>query len=287
MAERCREATERGKQLWPIAEHIEYRLALEAPGAYAGPVVTPQSGRFSLGPLTEVVASTHTFDEVAPHLGSAQVLATVAQERVIRGDDLRQDPRAHPEVFELPLVLQEWEPRYPSVRYKAHDLEAESPEAKTDFTPVAVTSAERLDEPSVERALLELAGSWVNTSEGSAVAAVVESDAAVAVAAVGLEEVALCPLTLSEALMWMAWAAASGGAHGRRRGAAYGRFAVWSAAAAMVELEWPCHPDELAHELSTLEWHAFACPIASGWHLDMVVHDRELGWSAAVTAHDA
>lgn len=27
LAWRCREAVERGKQLWPIAEHVEYRLA--------------------------------------------------------------------------------------------------------------------------------------------------------------------------------------------------------------------------------------------------------------------
>src|SRR5256885_15883628 len=41
LARRCREAYERGKQLWPIAEHIDYRLALEAPPAYAASVLTP------------------------------------------------------------------------------------------------------------------------------------------------------------------------------------------------------------------------------------------------------
>lgn len=287
MAERCHQATERGKQLWPIAEHIEYRLALEAPPEYAGPVVTPQSGRFSLGPLTEVIASTHTFDEVAPHLGSAQVLATVAQERVIRGEDLRGDARAHAEVFELPLVLQGWEPRYPVVRYRAHDLEAESPEAKTDFEPAMAGQHERLDEPSVERALLELAASWVNTSEGSADAAVVAGDAPAAVAELDVINVRLCALTMQEAFAWMAWAAGSGGAHGRRRGAAYGRFAAWSAAAAILEQDWPCDPDELAREAAGLDWYAFACPINSGWHLDLAVHDPAHGWAAAVTAHDA
>ena len=35
LARRCREAYERGKQLWPIAEHIDYRLALEASPRYA------------------------------------------------------------------------------------------------------------------------------------------------------------------------------------------------------------------------------------------------------------
>ncbi|HIE21824.1 MAG TPA: hypothetical protein EYP73_04425 [Acidimicrobiia bacterium] len=37
---RCREAVGRGKQLWGVEEHIRYRLALEAPAAWAGPVVS-------------------------------------------------------------------------------------------------------------------------------------------------------------------------------------------------------------------------------------------------------
>src|SRR5712691_3732216 len=78
LAQRCREAYERGKQLWPIAEHIDYRLALEAPAPYAARVLTPTAGRFALGPLTEVAASTHTFDELAGHLPSPQVAGVVA-----------------------------------------------------------------------------------------------------------------------------------------------------------------------------------------------------------------
>ena len=35
LRDRCRRAVERGKQLWPAANHVEYRLALEAPGEYA------------------------------------------------------------------------------------------------------------------------------------------------------------------------------------------------------------------------------------------------------------
>src|SRR3989304_1665551 len=35
--DRCRHALERGLQLWPAAEDAEYRLALEAPPAVAGP----------------------------------------------------------------------------------------------------------------------------------------------------------------------------------------------------------------------------------------------------------
>ncbi len=43
LADMCEEALERGKQLWPIADHIDYRLALEAPGDYAGSVLGSRS----------------------------------------------------------------------------------------------------------------------------------------------------------------------------------------------------------------------------------------------------
>ena len=63
LRDRCRRALERGKQLWPAASHAEYRLALEAPGQWAGAVLVPGAGAFALGPLPEVAASTHTWAE--------------------------------------------------------------------------------------------------------------------------------------------------------------------------------------------------------------------------------
>ena len=99
LAEACEEALERGKQLWPIAEHIDYRLALEAPGDYAAQVISPDVGRFAHGPLTEVAASTHTWEELAPHLDEPHIAAYVAQERVLRGEVLTGDDRAHPEIL--------------------------------------------------------------------------------------------------------------------------------------------------------------------------------------------
>ena len=70
--------------------------------------------------LTEVAAATHTWAELAPHLDSAAIAGTVAQERVLRGEDLRGDPRAAPDVLELPLVLAPWEPEYPLAVYRQH-----------------------------------------------------------------------------------------------------------------------------------------------------------------------
>src|SRR6202030_1090806 len=155
LARRCREAYERGKQLWPIAEHIDYRLALEASAPYAASVLTPSAGRFAFGPLTEVAASTHTFDELEPYLPSPQVAGVVAAERVLRGEVLTGRPEAHPEVLELPMRLEAWEPPYTLATYKSHEIEAPSPEVSqvtTEGSPGR--AAELIDDDELHRALL-------------------------------------------------------------------------------------------------------------------------------------
>jgi ABC-type cobalamin transport system ATPase subunit len=53
LARRCNDAVEYGRQLWPVAMHVDYRLALEAPPAYAGGVLRPGAARFALGPLLD------------------------------------------------------------------------------------------------------------------------------------------------------------------------------------------------------------------------------------------
>jgi len=59
LRDRCRRALERGRQLWPAASLADYRLSLDAPGRWAASVLVPDAGRFALGPLSEVAASTH------------------------------------------------------------------------------------------------------------------------------------------------------------------------------------------------------------------------------------
>ena len=83
LRDRCRQAHERGQQLWPVSNHVEYRLALEAPGRWAAGVLRPGAGRFALGPLSEVAASTHRWDELAPHLPVTPEASFVAHERVV------------------------------------------------------------------------------------------------------------------------------------------------------------------------------------------------------------
>src|SRR5207253_4563968 len=91
LRDRCRRALERGKQLWPAASLAEYRLALDAPGPWAAAVLVPGAGRFALGPLSEVTASTHTWAELAPHVPPGPLAAVPANERVVRGGGLRAD----------------------------------------------------------------------------------------------------------------------------------------------------------------------------------------------------
>ena len=102
LRQRLEEAVERGRPLWPVTTYVEYRMALDGPAPEAASVLRPGAARFALGPLTEVAATTHTFAELAPHLAVPAVAGAVAQERVLRGEDLREVPGAHGEVLELP-----------------------------------------------------------------------------------------------------------------------------------------------------------------------------------------
>src|SRR5205085_1702808 len=81
------------------------------------------------------------------------------------------------------------------------------------------------------RALLDLVAAWTAESNGRAEVAAVHGDATAAIAALGPPRARMAPLPPADALAHMAWAAASGGAHGRRRGMASGRFATWWAVA--------------------------------------------------------
>src|SRR4029079_9502313 len=58
-------AFELGRQMWPAASHAEDRLALEAPAEWAAQVVVEGAAHLGLGPLTEVVATTHDWTSLA------------------------------------------------------------------------------------------------------------------------------------------------------------------------------------------------------------------------------
>ena len=91
-------------------------------------------------------------------------------------------------------------------------------------------------------------------------------------------------------MRWLAWAGASGGAHGRRRGAAAGRFGAWWTLAALGDLtdEWPVDPDALGALAAELRWYRWdAHEPAMGWQLQLAVEDPEESVAWAILARDA
>jgi hypothetical protein len=289
IADQCDEAVERGKQVWPIAAHIEYRIALEAPGELAASVLDSDLGRFMLGPLSEVAASTHTWNELAPHLETPHIAAYVAQERVLRGEDLTGDPRAHLGVLELPLRLEAWEPTYALATYRSNLVEVAEPwDTKAPLRTVEPDPAEVLDEPEITTALLDLVAPWTNESNGAARAVVVEGEAAQAAAALTLGPLRIGPLLPAEALQRLAWAGASGGAHGNRRGAALGRSLAWHLASLLADTPWPPDPSGLGVRIGKdLRWYRWeeGAP-EKGWVLRIAVEDPSNGWAACLAAAD-
>jgi hypothetical protein len=293
LRDRCRRAFhETGRQLWPAASHAEYRLALQAPGPAAAAVLVEGAGRFALGPLPEVAASTHAWADMAGALAPGPWAAQVVAERVLRGEDLRDDERAVAAGGDLPLVCAPWEPAYLLATYKPFEVELPGP-PPLDLVPVVLAGGgEHVTDPEVEDALRAVVEPWVVASNGSAALCSVRGRAEDAVAALGHHEVSWLDVPLTDALCRLGWAGASGGAHGRRRGAAAGRFSSWWALAALTGLaapddEWPPSGDELGEAAASLRWAVWAPPGPRlGWSLHLAVEDPEEGLAWAIAATD-
>jgi hypothetical protein len=282
LKQRCREAVGRGKQLWGVEEHIRYRLALEAPGRWAGAALNEGVARFSLGPLPEVAASTKTWGELAAHLDTGPWRSVTAAERIVRGDDGTDS------IPDLPAHLEDWEPDYPVATYKADKVQTPSPASPEVADAQLPDQSLTIDDPHSEGALFDLVQPWVNESNGRYEVATVEGDAAAAIRALGLTRARIGEMTPELAIQWMAWAGASGGAHGRRRGAAAGRYGVWWAIATMCDLEWPADPKAMARAVNRLRFYWFddGSP-GTGWELRMAMEDPESGLAWAISAVDA
>jgi hypothetical protein len=289
LRDRCEQAIARGRQLWPVAAHAEYRLALEAPGRFAAAVLVEGAGRFAPGPLPEVAASTHEWAELAPHVTRGPSAVLAAHERVVRGDDLTGEPPPGPPVLDLPLRLAPWEPEYCLAHYRSDGADFPGPR------PPALGPLEVLPPPApaahdaATTALVDAVRAWTEGSEGRVEAVAVDGDARVAVAALGRDRVRMAQLDPSDAVQTLAWAGASGGAHGRRPGAAAGRFAAWWAAAALTGLveRWPVDADELRDALAGLRWYAWDVGgPATGWALRLAVEDPRSAKAWAVAAVD-
>ncbi len=295
LAEWCRAAAERGRQLWPAADHAHHRVALGAPGEQAVRALAASPGRFGLGPLTEVVASNHAWIELAPalrrELGTGPVALTVAHERVVRGEDLRGERFVLGAGPELPLALEPWEPAYPIVTYRAFDVEGGEPPVVAPGAPVTLGPAptSRAD-TAVGRAWRDAFDHWARASAGRVRSVEVEGGPLEALAALtGVSAPRLAPIDAATGLGLIAAGAASGGTHGRRRGAAAGRDDTWYVAARLAGLDWPVDPAALGDAVAELDWFVWHDDAAAvgGWAIRLVVHDPHDALAWALEAIDA
>lgn len=290
LRERCAQAHETGRQLWPAASHAAYRLALEGPAPLAAATLDAAGAPFTLGPLPEVAAQAHTWTELAPHAPNGAPAVLAAHERVLRGDDLSGFELPGPSVLEVSLQLEEWEPEYALAEYHSDRADFPMP-AIPPLQPAKLPAAHddvKRDEAS--GALVELVRAWTAGSDGRADAVSVAGDALDAIATLGPRSARVAPIDPAQGLALMAWAGASGGAHGRRAGAAAGRFGAWWALGAMTGLldDWPPHPDDLGAALASLEFVAWdSDEPETGWRLHLAVTSTTRSRSWAVTASDA
>lgn len=289
LRDRCHEAVERGKQLWGVAHHVDYRLALEGPGEMAAAVAGSRASRFTLGPLTEVAASTKQWADLEPWLDEGPVRAMVAFERVMRGEDL-SDASFDRRVMEMPDRLAPWERGYSLATYRPDRVECDPPLPER-LEPVDLPApGETLDDPETVEALLDLVKTWTEHSNGAAEAYAVEGNAMAAIARLGLRQARVAEVDASQAMAIMAWTAADGGAHGRRAGAATGRAAAWWAAAAMTDhLDmWPPDPAEFGEAVQRLRWWWWTDPFPpTGWACRIAVEDGDEGIAWVLNASDA
>jgi hypothetical protein len=298
---RSRAVGKGGRLLATAASSAEYRLALGAPVEWAARVIDEDSGRLAIGPLSEVVAQHHTFADLWPHLPGGPRAGVVAHERVLRGEII--DPAVidmMANVLELPFELQPWEPDYLLAEYGDHDVTAPSPDAipPRSFTSVRLpSSVEPLDRDDlfpVREAVRRLLETWTAGPKSRATVVGVDGGPGDALRALGVASARVAPISPAGALAWLAWAGASGGATGRRRGAAAGRFGAWWTAAAIVGLDHGGDDtladlaDDLAEMLAAWQWWWFDTGEPDlGWSLQLVAHHPEDDVAFALSARDA
>lgn len=281
---RCVEAESRGRQLFGVVQFVDYRQALEAPPELAAEVLADGAGRFALGPLWEVAASTHTWADLAPHLDSPRMRALVGAERVLRGETVADE--LDEDVLGTPFALMPWEPAYLLAEYKSDRADFPGPDPLA-LSTLAFEPADPADDPESEDALFGLVRTWVEESNGVAHVATVAGSALGAMATISAGAVRGAEVTFTDALTTMSWAGANGGAYGSRRGGAVGRSVAWSVVATLADLEWPAEAAEVEAAGARLSWWLWE-PEGSveGWHLGLAAEDASEGLAWVIEARD-
>lgn len=293
-----RSAIETGRQVWPATTLAEYRLALLAPAEWASRVLREDASRFGIGPLTEVIAQNHTWSELSDHLEDGPQREFVAHERSMRGEEITETGTGI-WVLDIPLARQPWEPEYSFPVYGDANVTHPNPTDGWRHTwyPLTVSSADPalvLVDQATDDAVRRLVDPWTAFSSGRARAIVVEGSESDALAHIASGDVEIAHLERDQLLQWLVWCGASGGAHGRRRGMASGRFATWWLVGALGGFteDWD---DLLGHEelgdavsetLDSFTWSRWRTLQRHGYDLSVVAHDAEEGISIVLHAHD-
>ena len=274
-----------GKQLGGVAQYVEYRTALDAPAPLAASVVEEGAGRNTLGPLWEVMASTHDWADLEPWLEPGRVRMMVAHERALRGDQM-DDKEIDGSPLVTPLHRLDWEPIYPPAVYRPDGADFPNPDLPAFDSIAPVETSGTIEDIESEDALYDLVRPWVDQSNGAAGVVAVEGSAEAAIATLGAYSsgngsVNGVEVGLATALAHMGWAGASGGAYGTRRGNPVGRSYAWYAAATLLDVD----PHELADHREDGRWLLWTDPgSGSGWNLGVAVEHDGMAW--ALYAHD-
>lgn len=285
----CTAAVDTGRQLWPAATLAEYRLALWAPDEWCATVLEEDAGRFTPGPLSEVAAVHHTWENLAPHLAFGPLATYFAHERSLRGERISVSARRSlVPVIDIPIDLQSWEPSYVVATYDDDGAHHDRPTASTKMSDIELPpSPEPLDDEETTLAFAQLVEMWTEKSNGRSEVTCVEGSIIDAISATGAPRARSRNLSTQEALDLLLWAGSSGGAHGRRRGTATGRFSVWWLLSALADCDWTDNLTEFRREVEQLRWAEWdAWEPTTGWELRLAVEHPTSGVSWSFTASD-
>lgn len=286
----ARSAVGTGRQLWPIATLANHRLALWAPAESAVRALDDTARTFMPGPVSEILAVHHTWDDLAPHLPRGHDRSLVAHERALRGDAVHGVEES---VLDMPFALQPWEPSYLPASYGDDgvvDTVPVLPVPRRAAPPAGAQPVALEDDETVTafRSLMEV---WTSQSNGTAGCTVIEGGIAEALALAG-EGSLWEPVDGKDALSLLAWAGSSGGAHGRRRGLATGRSYAWWFLATFAGITGPrgFAPGDLGEVVGAMSCAVFGSPDATGgdgeWSVRLVLEDPQEGVACIAVADD-
>ena len=173
--------------------------------------------------------------------------------------------------------------------YAEFSADFPSPAVPTLLQTLLPKPVDALPDDDVVGALRSVVSVWVDQSSGRAETTAVEGTAEQAIATLGAPSALTTDVDVTDALAHLAWAAASGGAQGRRRGMAAGRFEAWWTIAAATNMldDWPVEPAELIVAANGLRWVLWSPGLhGGGWELHLAIEDPLDGLAWALSATD-